>query len=271
MYPKMRQLPTSSHRLYLFFRHSRYGMILFSGLFLGLLLLQRCSADQLAAADTLERQVLITWIALERGDMPTAADYTESVHDNWHRLRKTYGQLSLNQEEQRFVGLLDLWTGKLLTAVNYEQRDNALLAISLIQEELRRTRPRYGLQHPADNLYAFYHQWESIIEASSDPMMCLYEWTEYEELVDLAIKQWEDYQANQPRFMDTLFPGYGQNSQRVEEAGLDINKSLIAFKALMAKADHTEAVAPSLAIRALFFNYLALISDYPATEIQTPQ
>ncbi|MEM9259784.1 MAG: hypothetical protein AAGA62_09070, partial [Bacteroidota bacterium] len=162
----MNRLPTASSP----FGHARMGLLLLCGLFLSLLLLNRCSADQLEAADTLERQVLITWIALERGDMPLATQYSENVHHNWRRLRKTYGQLTLTQDEKRFLHLLDLWTHKLLTAIKYEQRDNALVAISLIQDELQRTRPRYGLHHPADGLYAFFHTWEDITEASNDPM-----------------------------------------------------------------------------------------------------
>lgn len=237
--------------------------ILLLGLLTLLPLLNSCSPDQLEEADTLERQVLITWIALERGDEATALHYAENVQRNWRRLRKSYGQFQLNQEEQRFVGLLDLWTNNLLFSVQYEQRKNALLAISLIQDELQRTRPRYGLNHPADGLYAFFHSWEDIVEASNDPMMCLYEWVEYEEIVDLAIKQWRDYQANHPRFMDTLFPGYGKNSLAVEEAGLAINNQLKEFKAIMVGADHTKAAKPSQDIRNLIIDYLAVIADYP--------
>ena len=71
---------------------------------------------------------------------------------------------------------VNLWMLNLRNAVKYDQPTRAMMAINLMQNELRVLRPRFGMNHPADHLYDFYYQWQDVVAASNDPMMCLLEW-----------------------------------------------------------------------------------------------
>lgn len=102
-----------------------------------------------------------------------------------------------------------------------------------------------------------------MVAASNDPMMCLLEWTEYEERYELATKSWKEYAAARPRFSDTLFPGYGQNAGDAEAAALAMTNSLDHFATLLKEADHTLAAEPGRLIDDLFFDYLAVVTAYP--------
>jgi hypothetical protein len=227
------------------------------------LLLTRCSDEQIVEMETLERDMLLTWIALEREDVERAAMYNATTQQDWQLVNHQYGSAPMRPTVRQSAGRVNLWMLNLDNAIKGGQTKRAMTAINLMQNELRALRPKLGLNHPADRLYDFYYQWQDVVAASNDPMMCLLEWNEYEERFEGAVKSWEAYTSARSRFSDTLFPGYGQNAAGSEAAAVAMTQSLKSFANTLERADHTLAAEPSRMIDRLFFDYLAVVTDYP--------
>jgi len=226
-------------------------------------LMASCSEDQVVEMENLERDLLLTWIALEREDEPQIAAFNEATQKDWQLLSQQYRYATMRAPVRQSAGRVNLWMLNLRNAVHNNQPKRAMMAISLMQNELRTLRPQLGINHPADRLYDFYYQWQDVVAASNDPMMCLLDWNEYEERFELAAKSWNEYLAARPRFSDILFPGYGLNAHDAEAASLAMTGSLNSFALILEKADHTLAAEPSRMIDDLFFDYLAVVTAYP--------
>lgn len=240
------------------------GFVLLLG---GTLFTTACTDDQIVDMEQLERNLLLTWIALEREDDARATEYNKATQQNWALIRQQYGSTPMSPSLRQSAGRVNIWMVNLRNAINYGQPERAVVAINLMQNELRALRPQLGVNHPADQLYDFYYQWQDVVAASNDQMLCLLEWTAYEERYELALKSWEAYAAARPHFSDTLFPGYGQNAADSEAAGLAMTRHLEQFGIILEQADHTLAAAPSREIEDLFFDYLAVVTAYPGRSL----
>lgn len=225
--------------------------------------LTNCSEDQIVEMENLERDLLLTWIALEREDGPQIAAFNSATQKDWVLLSQQYRYATMKAPVRQSAGRVNLWMLNLRNAVHNNQPKRAMMAISLMQNELRTLRPQLGISHPADRLYDFYYQWQDVVAASNDPMMCLLDWNEYEERFELAEKSWKEYVAARPRFSDIIFPGYGRNANDAEAAAVAMTGSLDRFALILEQADHTLAAEPSRMIDDLFFDYLAVVTDYP--------
>ena len=229
-----------------------------------LLGLPGCTEDQLLEMESLERNLLLTWIAVEREDDKRIVRFNTAAQRDWSAIVRSYGDGLMRPDLRKSAVRIRFWMPMLNKAVTDRHFPRANMFINLIQNELRVLRPKYGMDHPADRLYDFYFQWQDVVAASNDPMMCLLEWNEYEERVELAAKTWREYTAGRPRFSDYLFPGYGRNAAEAEAAGLAMTESINHFTTILLQADHTLAAGPSRMIDDLFFDYLAVVTAYPA-------
>jgi len=136
-----------------------------------------CSNDQVIEMENLERDLLLTWIALEREDASQVETYNSATQQDWLLLSRQYGNAPMKPALRQSAARVNLWMLNLRNAVRYDQPKRAMMAINLMQNELRTLRPQMGIHHPADRLYDFYYQWQDVVAASNDPMMCLLEWS----------------------------------------------------------------------------------------------
>ncbi len=227
------------------------------------LLIYSCTEDQLVEVAPLEHDLLITWIALEKGDSSIVDMYEESAQVKWRRLRQKFRTALLTEEEKQTVGMVNLWMDNLDRAVINDQPEKALVTVLHLQNQLKTLRPRFGIIHPADQLYSFNYSWDRIRETSHDQMMCLLEWKEFVEIYQQAKQQWQDYQKTHPNHSDLVFPGHGNNSAAAESGTLALTRALEDFGQLLEKADHTIMAAPSERVKTTFIDYLAIITNYP--------
>lgn len=223
-----------------------------------------CTNDQVVEMEAFERNLIHTWIALEREDEALTNKFAEATRQNWTLLNTQYQDIPLHLALRQSKNRVNIWMLNLHNAVANGQPDRAKIAVNLIQNELRVLRPKFGLNHPADRLYDFSYHWQDLVLASNDPMMCLLEWNEFEERYEAASKSWQEYLAARPAYSDTLFPGYGGNAADSETTGIAISRGLEEFENIFSSADHTLAAAPSRVINDLFFDYLAIITAYPS-------
>ncbi|WP_020570878.1 hypothetical protein [Neolewinella persica] len=230
------------------------------------LMLSSCTNDQLVEVAPLERDLLITWIALERGDSTIASSYHQSAQAKWGKLRQKFRLALLTEAEKRSVSLVNLWTNNLNIAFTNNQPQNALVNIQHLQNQLKTLRPRYGIVHPADHLYEFIYSWDQVGETCADQMMCLLEWKEFEALYEQADSQWRSFQKTRPLHHDLVFPGIGNNSTSAEHSALALTQALENFGQLLDEADHTILLAPSEAVKSAFLDYVAVIVAYPGAE-----
>lgn len=227
------------------------------------LFLPGCTEDQLTDLNVMERNLMLSWIALEREDDERFREFSVLVQRDWLTLTRDYKKVPMRPEVRQSIGRVDFWMGTLRNAAATSHHARGKMAINLIQNELRGIRPRYGIYHPADQLYDFYFQWQDVVAASNDPMVCLLEWNEYEALYELADKTWQNYLTTRPPYADELFPGYGERAAATETAGIALSRRLDYFATLLAQGDHTLAAEPSRIIDDLFFDYLGVITAYP--------
>lgn len=185
-----------------------------------------CTEEVLIDVYPLERQLIITWIALDRNDHAVAAEYNALAQESWRKLRSRLLNTTLSGTERQSISLVDLWMTGVGNAINNGQPRRATMHLTLLQNEFSVLRPAYGLQHPADKLYSFYYEWERLLEAGSDPMMCLLEWGEFENVYRRSRDYWADYQTLRPTLVPGLFPGFSARGSEAETAGLALTRSL---------------------------------------------
>jgi len=173
-------------------------------------------------------------------------------------------QSLLSPSEKQSLTKINLWMNNLKFALAYRQPRKVETALALMRNELMAIRPQYLEHHAADELYLFHEYWAEVVATTHDPMMCLLEWKEYEELVEQAVNQWAVYERSRPHFEDGLFPGYVNNGNLVEERKIALERALAAFQADLSQANHCLMADPSRQIETLYFEYLMAATNYPA-------
>lgn len=230
------------------------------------LLLFTCTQDEIAQVGPLEHDLIITWLALEKGDTAITQTYNDRSQKEWLRLRAKFNANLLTGAEKQSVFRVSLWLNNLNSAIEYGQRGKALQSITLLQNELKVLRPRFGIIHPADQLYEFNASWGRVQETCNDQMMCLLEWKEFEELYEQSLDYWKGYQRSHPNYSDAIFPGHGNNSAAAEAAAVALDQALNDFGKLLPASDHTITAGPAADIKAMFLDYLAVIVAYPVVQ-----
>lgn len=230
-------------------------------------ILSSCTNDQIVEMAPLEHDLLITWVALERGDSAIAHTYNEAAQVKWGKLRQKFRLGLLTEAEKRSVGMVNLWMNNLDLAFNYDQPEKGLVTILHLQNQLKTLRPRYGIVHPADQLYEFNYSLGRIRETYQDQMLCLLEWKEFVGIYEQADKQWRDYQRTRPAHADLVFPGLGSNSTTAEYGALALTQALDKFGEQLDNADPTVLPAPGEVVRSAFLDYMAVVVAYPGAEL----
>lgn len=225
-----------------------------------------CTEDQLLDMESFERNLMLSWIAVNRKDGQQLSTFNAAAQREWSTIVRSYGNHLMRPELRDAAVRVGFWMPMLNDAVAAVHFPRATMLINLIQNELRVLRSQYGIRQPADDLYDFYFQWQDVVAASNDPMICLLEWSEYEERVDMATRTWQSFITTNPRFSSYLFPGYGRNAQNAEAGGVAISQKLSAFVSLLDQSNHTLAAEPSRKIDTLFFDYLITITAYPEAD-----
>lgn len=225
-----------------------------------------CLQDQVVEVKTLERDILLTWIALEREDTPRIAAYGAAVQQDWILLQYHHGLVPVKPAFLPSVVRLNLWMTNLSNAVNYGDRERALTAIHLLQNEIRVLRPQLGMRQSTDQLYDFYYQWQAVVDASNDPAQCQLDDCEYSDLYERAASSWRKHAANPQLSSGILFPGYTQNTTTAEAAALAVTNRLDDFAPLLESTDSALIAKLSLVINKLFFDYLAVVTAYISSE-----
>lgn len=231
------------------------------------ILFSACTNDQLVEIAPLEHDLLITWIALERGDPAIARRHQQTASVKWERLLQKYRVGLLTEAEKRSVGMVNLWMNNLDVALSHDQPQTALVTILHLQHQLKTLRPRYGIAHPADQLYEFNFTWGQVRETYQDQMMCLLEWKEFVGLYEQSNKYWQNYQRTQSAHADLVFPGLGNNSTTTEYSALALTQALNNFGQHLEQADHTILAEPGEAVRSAFLDYVAVVVAYPGREL----
>ncbi|CAH1000708.1 hypothetical protein LEM8419_01842 [Neolewinella maritima] len=231
------------------------------------LLLLGCTPDRLQDTAPLEHQLLVAWVALERGDPDVLREYTAAAARSYQRLRSSYSSAELSLAERQGVRLMNLWMQGLQHAVANGEPYRARRQLRQLRDQLSVLRPAYGVDDPADLLYAFDRQWEWVEEISHDQMMCLLEWDEYRDAYRTAYRSWRRFQQLPPVYAERTLPGRMRNSNAAEYAGLQLSRSLDAFDAALHEADHRYMAAASEEVRDHFIQYLSVAVDYPVATV----
>lgn len=232
-----------------------------------LLALFACTPDQLADAEPLERALLITWVALERGNVEVAATYNSKAQKHWSALREHTQSFVLTNNQRDNLLLFSTRMARLDFAVNHQQDATARTTLFQIQHQLQSIPQWRDRDHPANQLYHFYLDWEEVRQASHDQKMCLLEWREFEELYEVAEQKWSAYQSDPSRYhYEGIFPGLRSSGQQAEAQALALNQALAEFAVLLRQGNHTLTAAPSEGVHRLFLDYLAVSLAYPAAQ-----
>ncbi|WP_116108642.1 hypothetical protein [Lewinella sp. IMCC34191] len=242
-----------------------FTTILFSLLFGGLCL--RCTEDFFVDLEPLERELIGVWVATERQDSSSLAAFNGGAQLIWQRNYRKYAGMTLSQEEKVALRLTEVWMNGLDAAVrqgNFRQID---LQLAQLHTTLRELREPYADRHPADLLYEFDDRWNWVEEISHDQMMCLVEWSEFEDAFRFALTSWEGFRSQASRRGGVLFPGIGRAAPAAERTALAVDEELEHFRELLTRGDHTLTTASSEAVRLRFLEYVAVLIDYPKPDI----
>ncbi|MCP9234580.1 hypothetical protein [Lewinella sp. JB7] len=224
-----------------------------------------CTEDQRIDFSSLERQLMIVWIATDWHDASVQMAYNALAQQSWRQLREKYVSLPLTGQERDMVRMFDLWMAGLSTSLDNAQVQNTIMHLQQLRHALHDLRPQYGVNHPADVLYDFYYQWEWVEEISHDQLMCLVEWNEFRDAYHRAARQWQAFLPPAMAYRDHLFPGLATATAQAENARVEMNVALAEFEQLLQQADHSLMAAPSKDVHDQFFYYLAVLTDYPFT------
>ena len=213
-----------------------------------------------------ERPLLRTWVAVYQQDGEAARTYNAALQQEWAALQNEYGNLANNPEWRQYFRSIDLWREKLDAAIQARNLRQAESRIYQIQDEVSSLRLRYGILSPADPLYDFRRRWDNVIQISHDPLLCLYEWEEFELIVAEAEQAWLDFRAAGPAYYPDLFPTDPARTAELNDRAAQLASSLAAYRQLLREGDQTLAQEPSRKIRRLFYEYLAILIDFPRRE-----
>ena len=232
-----------------------------------LLLVASCTIEQENRFNDFEAPLLLTWVALQQRDEAAALQYNGELQQQWALLDSEYGHLANQREWRRHFQSIDLWLDKLDAAIDAKAWRQATVRVLQIQDELRSLRIRYGMESPADRLYDVHRRWESVTQISYDPMLCLYEWNEYEQIVAQAGQAWRDWLASGPAYYPELFPGTRhQQEALVRERADSLTLMIAEFESLLREGDQALTQAPSSEIQQLFYRYLTALTGFPTRE-----
>jgi hypothetical protein len=222
-----------------------------------------CSSDTLVDPAPLEHELMVVWVALERGDTAVQQRYLASARKNWRAFRNTYRSGPLSKEEQGAIFMADLWLLALKAAVDNGHSSGALNHLRRLHRTLSTVRIRTEGEHPVDRLYDFRTDWQWVLEISEDQMMCLLDWPEYADAFRTANKHWQRYQLYPPTYAGTALPGLGRHAERAEHAARALTEELAAFERDLLAANHGPMGAAARAVHSRFIEYLTVAVDYP--------
>ncbi len=232
-------------------------------LLLSSVLFVACTNDHWPDYAPLERQLLVVWVAAEKGDYPVMREYTVTATRSWERLRSEPGELLMGPDETEALRLMDLWMLGLRNAVANEQAYGVRTHLRHLHNQLRGLRPEYGIDDPLDLLYGFDARWEEVEETSHDQLMGLLEWQEYEGSFYRAQETWTGFQRYAPGYTERTLPGLTANGAAAEYAGLELTRVLNDFEQLLSLADLAEMAPASEQVRTRFLAYLTVVVGYP--------
>lgn len=238
-------------------------LIFFGSLFLIAL---ACTVEQEDKMQDFERPLLRAWVAIELADWDAAQSYNLDLQQEWTTLRSEYGNLANQPEWRQYFQAIDLWRNKLSTAIQARDLRQAESRIYQIQDELSSLRLRYGILSPADPLYDFRRRWDSVVQINHDPMLCRYEWNEFEQIVAEAEQSWLDFRDTGPAYYPELFPTDPAHREDVNKLADQLTRRLADYRKLLREGDQVLAQAPSQEIRQLFYDYLSLLSGFPRSQ-----
>jgi hypothetical protein len=240
----------------------RFPFVLLSILLLAL----GCTVEQEDRMQDFERPLLLTWIAVQDEDWDAASNYSNALQTEWAALQADYGNLANDAEWRQYFRAIDLWQEKLVAAIQDRELREAESRIYQIQDELSSLRLRYGILSPADPLYDFRRRWDSVVQISYDPMLCRYEWGEFETIVAEAEQSWQHFLAVGPAYYPELFPTDPARRNELNALADQLSQRIADYRRLLREGDQTLAQEPSQEIRQLFYEYLAILTGFPRRE-----
>ena len=222
-----------------------------------------CTEDFFVDTEPLERELLGVWIAAERDDITVLNAYNAEAQDRWQGNRERFADSSLSPAERGALRLTDRWMRELDVAVTTGDLPRVRYQLRELRAAVRELRGPVVADHPADLLYAFDEQWGWVSDISHDQMMCLVEWSEYEDAYREARSTWRRFGGLPLVSHRDLFPGYGDNAGAVEFSRTELDREFAEFERLLERGNHSLTTRTTEEIERRFFDHLALLIGYP--------
>ncbi|WP_104418208.1 hypothetical protein [Neolewinella xylanilytica] len=226
-----------------------------------------CTEDFFVDLEPLERDLLGVWVAAERQDTTSLSIFNDRAQLIWRRNGRKFAGMTLSREEQVAIRLTEVWMKGLDEAVefrNFRQVDHQLAQLHATLRELRAPLVE---AHPADQLYAFDDRWGWVEEISHDQLMCLVEWSEYEEAFQAAKTTWRHFRTLAPGHAENLFPGLAATAPEAEITAIAVDAELVLFEDILSLGNHTLTTETCGTVRQRFLDHVAVLIGYPEADI----
>ena len=225
-----------------------------------------CTEDFFVDLEPLERELLGVWVAAERADTAVLVDFHAGAQRQWQRTRQRFAGITLSPAERTALRATDLWMAGLDGAVRGQNLPRIRHQLRQLHATVRELRGPVATDHPADLLYTFHEEWGWVSEISHDQMMCLVEWSEFEDAYRAARSTWRRFEGVSPGYHRELFPGYATAAVEAEVSHTALLRELEEFERRLATGNHTLTTQLTEEVERLFFDHLALLIGYPIGE-----
>ncbi len=227
-----------------------------------------CSEETFVQLEPLERELLVVWIAAERNDLTVLQSENARAQQSWQKAQKKYAAMPLSPAETDALQVTDRWMSRVDASVKEGKPEQVKEELMRLHHKLRELRAPFYDGHPADYVYVFHEQWMWVEQISHDQMMCLVEWSEYEDAYRFAKGSWSQFRSTAMQQPNVLFPGLHANAAEAEFTGVEVDRELDRFEILLSTGNHTLTTTTTEEVRRRFFDHLAILVGYPSS--QTP-
>ena len=194
-----------------------------------------------------DRAMIPLWGHLQEQNMPKAKRAVLNVAFQWQRmenhLKNAYPE---RVEWAATFERVEHWLDDVYAAVDYNCAALALNQLGHVKYELAVLRSQYGIEYYFDDLYELEEQIAWVAEVADDAMLCLFEWQEFEALVDQLNQSWVE--VNGKEINAAIYELDKKQMQRLRLQQKRVDEKLDYFNQELACANREEVAVAALAV-----------------------
>lgn len=205
-----------------------------------------------------------TFVYVYQGDMAAAKRAVLFLDKEWRKVLPQYkNHFGDNEDSRGHLQQMECWLADAYDAIEEGNQMYALNQLDQARYELYELTKAHHIDYFLDAVWEFEAILDVMVETTSDPMLCLLEWSEFLELVEDMEQSWELVLRN--KLNEKQFDFDLEKMLLLYQDQLDLTEAIVDFKEAVECADAQVFVPKARAIVLPFFTYLSRFGNFAAT------